>query len=47
MLMKKIQCPHCGQTLFYARSADLEIKCQRCKKILTVKLKEQSEPHIK
>lgn len=45
--MKKIQCPHCGQTLFYAKVADLEIKCQRCKRITKVNFKEQSEPHSK
>lgn len=45
MNMKKVTCPHCGQTLFFARTAELEIKCQRCRKIITVKMKEQSEPH--
>jgi len=45
--MQKIKCPYCGQTLMYARIADIEIKCQRCKKIIEIKLKEQSEPHVK
>jgi phage FluMu protein Com len=33
--------------LFFALSADIEIKCQRCKNIIKVKLQEQSEPHSK
>ncbi|UPK45770.1 Com family DNA-binding transcriptional regulator [Paenibacillus pabuli] len=45
--MEKVKCPHCGHLLFKARSADLEIKCLRCKKIVEVKMKEQSEPHTK
>lgn len=45
--MKKIHCPNCGQTLFFARVADIEIKCLRCKKLVNVKIEEQSEPHIK
>lgn len=43
--MEKIKCPNCGKTLFFAKCADLEIKCQRCKKIVKVKFGEQSEPH--
>lgn len=43
--MKEVRCPHCNQLFFIARSADLEIKCQRCKKIVIVKIEEQSEPH--
>ena len=43
--MEKIKCPYCNQTLFYAKSADVEIKCHRCKKIVIVKFNEQSKPH--
>lgn len=46
-IKSKIQCPHCKHLLFYAKLADLEIKCIRCKKIITVKFEEQSEPHSK
>jgi len=45
--MQKVKCPHCGQTLFFARFADLEIKCQRCKQIVNVKIQGQSQSHTK
>lgn len=38
--MRKVRCPNCGQTLFYARSADVEIKCTRCKNVINVKIEE-------
>ncbi|MGN7308601.1 MULTISPECIES: Com family DNA-binding transcriptional regulator [Bacillales] len=47
MDLKEARCPHCGHLLFYARVADVEIKCMRCKRVVQVKIKEQSEPHIK
>jgi len=43
--MQKVRCPNCGQTLFFARSADLEIKCQRCKQIVKVNIQGQSQSH--
>ena len=45
--MQKVKCPQCGHLLFYARVAELEIKCLRCKRVVAVKLEEQSEPHFK
>ena len=44
--MKEIRCPLCGWLLFVARGeGEVEIKCTRCKKIVKVKIGEQSEPH--
>jgi len=34
--MNKIVCPHCGKTLFWAVFANVEIKCERCKKIVKI-----------
>ncbi|PAF31856.1 hypothetical protein CHI14_09385 [Paenibacillus sp. 7516] len=47
MDLQQVRCPHCRHLLFNARIADVEIKCLRCKRIVVVKIKEQSEPHIK
>jgi len=47
IVMEKVKCPNCGQTLFFARVADLEIKCQRCRKIVTVKIQGQSQSRTK
>lgn len=33
MEKEKIKCLICGKTLFFAKEADLEIKCGRCKQI--------------
>jgi phage FluMu protein Com len=46
--MKDIRCPLCGWKLFIARGeGEIQIKCPRCKKIVTVKIPGQSEPHSK
>ncbi|WP_411736099.1 Com family DNA-binding transcriptional regulator [Paenibacillus sp. M2] len=47
MDLQQVRCPKCGHLLFKARTADVEIKCLRCKQIVQVKIKEQSVPHIK
>lgn len=36
--MREVRCPHCNWLLFVARSADVEIKCPRCKRIVNVKI---------
>lgn len=41
--MKKIFCPYCQMRLFDARDnakGDVEIKCNRCRRIVKVELKE-------
>jgi phage FluMu protein Com len=44
--VKEVRCPLCDWKLFVARgNAEVEIKCPRCKKIVKVKIGEQSEPH--
>jgi phage FluMu protein Com len=46
--MKKIKCPICGQTLFYAESGVIEIKCSRkkCGKIIRFEItSEESVKH--
>ena len=46
--MEEIRCPHCNWLLFMARgTAEIEIKCPRCKRIVEVKVEGQSEPHSK
>jgi len=40
--MQKVKCPYCDKTLFFASLADLEIKCPKCKKIIEIKIKEQT-----
>ena len=32
----KIKCPNCGQTLCKLEYGKVEIKCTRCKKIITI-----------
>jgi phage FluMu protein Com len=44
--VKEVRCPLCDWLLFVARGeGEVEIKCTRCKKIVKVKIKGQSEPH--
>lgn len=46
--MKDIKCPNCNQMLMKAAYVKCEIKCSRCKKIITLEIKpEQSEGHNK
>lgn len=37
LIIEKIKCPNCGKTLMFANSADVEIKCPRCKEIINIK----------
>lgn len=39
--MKEIRCPYCQKLLFKGNSANVEIKCQGCKKIIKIKLVSQ------
>nr|DAE57595.1 MAG TPA: alpha-aminoadipate carrier protein [Caudoviricetes sp.]DAP23059.1 MAG TPA: alpha-aminoadipate carrier protein [Caudoviricetes sp.]DAT53949.1 MAG TPA: alpha-aminoadipate carrier protein [Caudoviricetes sp.] len=34
--IEKIKCPNCGQTLCKLEYGKVEIKCTRCKKIITI-----------
>lgn len=43
--MRKVKCPDCGATLFFAKAADIEIKCPRCKAIIHYEISDTSAKH--
>ncbi|NBH61568.1 Com family DNA-binding transcriptional regulator [Anaerotruncus sp. 80] len=45
IVIVKIKCKNCGQTLLFANHADIEMKCPRCKKINRIKMEHvKTEP---
>ncbi len=41
----KAKCKQCGATLFFAKSADVEIRCPRCKTVNAINIQGTNEKH--
>lgn len=41
----KLKCPQCGATLLQAKTADIQIKCYRCKTVINFEISGKSVKH--